>query len=138
MTIKKLEHVGVVVKSIEESAAFYEKTLGLELKELRQPGPNVRLGFLGFPDDEASIIEFVERSNAEPASEGVVNHIAFAVDDIEKEAARITALGAAFLNERIITTGDGTRFTFFAGPDGERLELYQPALKCKNSSGVNG
>ncbi|MBB3131456.1 catechol 2,3-dioxygenase-like lactoylglutathione lyase family enzyme [Paenibacillus rhizosphaerae] len=32
MGIQKLEHVGVVVNSIDESAAFYGKVLGMELK----------------------------------------------------------------------------------------------------------
>ncbi|GAK40679.1 VOC family protein [Paenibacillus urinalis] len=127
MGVQKLEHVGVVVRSIDESSAFYEKVLGMELKEIRQPNPNVRLGFLGFPGEANLIIELVERTNSELPNEGTVNHIAFTVEDVEQEAARIAEHGVAFINEKIVTLADGTRFIFFQGPDGERLELYQPA-----------
>jgi lactoylglutathione lyase len=126
MAVQKLEHVGVVVKNIEVSAEFYGKVLGMELKEIRQPNPDIRLGFLGFPEDTALIIELVERANSDLPNEGIVNHIAFTVDDIEKDAARIAELGVTFINEGIISLGNGTRFIFFKGPDGEHLELYQP------------
>ncbi|OZB90133.1 VOC family protein [Paenibacillus sp. XY044] len=129
MGIQKLEHVGIVMNSIDESAAFYGKVLGMELKEIRQPNSDTRLGFLGFPEDMACIIELVERAHSGLPSEGTVNHIAFTVDDIDKEAFRLAELGVTFLREEIITAGDGTRFIFFKGPDGEHLELYQPAMK---------
>ncbi|MFB5265267.1 VOC family protein [Paenibacillus enshidis] len=129
MGVQKLEHVGVVVRSIDESAAFYGKVLGMELKEIRQPNPDIRLGFLGFPEETDLIIELVERANSELPNEGIVNHMAFTVEDIEEEVARIAGLGVTFINESIITVGNGTRFIFFKGPDGEHLELYQPALK---------
>lgn len=126
MGVQKLEHVGVVVKSIDQSAEFYGRVLGMELKEIRQPNPNIRLGFLGFPADKDLIIELVERPNSELPNEGTV-HIAFTVDDVEVEAARIGELGVTFMNEKIITVGNGSRYIFFKGPDGEHLELYQPA-----------
>ncbi|MET3851052.1 VOC family protein [Paenibacillus sp. OAE614] len=129
MGIQKLEHVGVVVKSIDESAAFYGKVLGMELKEIRQPNAKTRLGFLGFPGEAALLIELVERADSGLPGEGTVNHIAFTVNDIDEEASRIAELGVTFLHEKVITVGDGTRFIFFKGPDGEHLELYQPAVK---------
>jgi lactoylglutathione lyase len=130
MGVQKLEHVGVMVKSIDESAEFYGKILGMELKEIRQPNPNIRLGFLGFPEDTDLIIELLEGAKSDLPNEGTVHHIAFTVDDIEKEVARIAELGVTFINEEIITVGNGTRLIFFKGPDGEHLELYQPAIKA--------
>lgn len=56
MGVQKLEHVGVVVKSIDKSSEFYGKVLGMELKEIRQPNPNIRLRFLGFHEDTDLII----------------------------------------------------------------------------------
>lgn len=128
MGIQKLEHVGVVVKSIDRSAEFYEKVLGMELKEIRQPNPHTRLGFLAFPGSKNQIIELVEREHSKLPNERAVQHIAFTVDDIEEEVARLAQLGVTFMNEKVITLGDGTRFIFFKGPDGEHFELYQPAM----------
>lgn len=131
MGIQKLEHVGIVVNSIDESAAFYGKVLGMELKEIRQPNPNTRLGFLGFPEEAALLIELVEKAHS-GLGEEAVHHIAFTVDNIDEEVSRIAGLGVTILHEKIITVGDGTRFVFFKGPDGEHLELYQPAVKIHN------
>ncbi|MCF8565033.1 VOC family protein [Alicyclobacillus tolerans] len=127
MTIQKLEHVGIFIKNtLEESAAFYQQVFGLELKSvLEHKDPSIRLGFLGFPGDENTVIELVEGANTQLPPQGVVNHVAFTVDDVEAEVSRLRAQGIQFDDEGILTLRNGAKYIFLEGPSGERLELFQ-------------
>ncbi|MFD1991361.1 VOC family protein [Paenibacillus nicotianae] len=126
MAVRKLEHVGIMVKSIEVSIAFYEDVIGL--KHLENAGhidEQIKLAFLAFPDQSQTELELVEGYTGELANEGRVHHVAFAVDDVEQEYARIQALNLPELDTEITTLPNGSRYFFFSGPDGERLEFFQ-------------
>lgn len=128
MAVRKLEHVGIMVKSIEVSIAFYEDVIGL--KHLENAGhidEQIKLAFLAFPDQSQTELELVEGYTGELANEGRVHHVAFAVDDVEQEYARIQALNLPELDTEITTLPNGSRYFFFSGPDGERLEFFQSA-----------
>jgi lactoylglutathione lyase len=128
MAVKKLEHVGIMVKSIEDSVAFYQNVLGLELKgTLQHNVPEIRLAFLGFPGDSNAVVELIQGYNDNLPEEGKVHHLAFAVDDIEAEVERLRGLDVKFIDDSITTLSNGIRYIFFYGPDGEHLELFQPA-----------
>ncbi|OXM87679.1 VOC family protein [Paenibacillus rigui] len=126
MAVRRMEHVGVMVKQIEPSAAFYEKVLGLELKEII-PHTNgvIRLAFLGFRNQDETEMELVEGYNDSLPNEGKVHHLAFTVDDIEEEWERIRGLAVTFVDSEITTLPNGSRYFFIEGPDGERIELFQ-------------
>lgn len=126
MAVRKLEHIGIMVKSIEVSIAFYEDVIGL--KHLENAGhidEQIKLAFLAFPDQSQTELELVEGYTGELANEGRVHHVAFAVDDVEQEYARIQALNLPELDTEITTLPNGSRYFFFSGPDGERLEFFQ-------------
>lgn len=49
MAVKKIDHVGVMVKDIYASTQFYSKVLGMEfLGKLDHPDPKITLAFLAF------------------------------------------------------------------------------------------
>lgn len=51
MAVTKMEHVGIKVDILERSLQFYQEVIGLTLQGiLGQPGDEVRLAFLSFPD----------------------------------------------------------------------------------------
>lgn len=126
MAVRKLEHVGIMVKSIEVSIAFYEDVIGLKhLENAGHTDEQIKLAFLAFPDQSQTELELVEGYTGELANEGRVHHVAFAVDDIEQEYARIQALNLPELDTEITTLPNGSRYFFFSGPDGERLEFFQ-------------
>lgn len=124
MAIRKIEHVGVRVINLEQSIAFYTKVLGLEHRSTIDLGA-VRLGFLAFAGHEETEVELIENASSFPA-EGKVHHLAFTVDDVEAEFARIKELNVPLRDTAITTLPDGSRYFFFYGPDGELLELFQP------------
>jgi len=124
MAIKKLEHVGVMVKNMETSVHFYEQVLGLDLMERFAINAEVEIAFLG--QNGQIYVELVANGSELP-DEGKVNHIAFTADNMEEEITRLKSQNVTFASKDYHTLENGTKFIFFQGPDGERLELFQPA-----------
>ncbi|WP_426454823.1 VOC family protein [Paenibacillus sp. S-38] len=125
--IHKLEHIGIMVSDMDASIRFYTEVLGLRLarRERIENGPE--LGFLSFPGSERIEIELVGRGTEGLSGAGIVNHVAFTVSDIEEEIARLQGLGIRLESEGPKIILNGVKIAFFLGPDGERLELFQPA-----------
>lgn len=131
MAVRKLEHVGIMVKNIEKSIAFYTEVVGLtHLYTMTHTNGVIRLAFLTGTDGQETEIELIEGYEGALAEEGICHHLAFTVDDVEEEFARIKGLPNVELKETEITTlPNGARYFFFYGPDGEFLEMFQPAAK---------
>lgn len=127
MAVKKIEHIGIMVKNIEASVAFYTEVLGLVHKyTMTHTNGVIRLAFLAFPGTEETEIELIERYNDSLPAEGKVHHIALTVDDLDAEVERIKGLPVELRDTEITTLPNGARYFFFYGPDGEILELFQP------------
>ncbi|GAA3408752.1 VOC family protein [Paenibacillus hodogayensis] len=128
MAVRKIEHVGVMVTDMERSIAFYRDVLGLEtLGTLDHGNGTIKLAFLGSPGAGETQLELVQGYTGRLAEEGKVHHIAFTVDDLDAEIARIAKLDVTFIDPDITVLPNGARYRFFYGPDGEWLELFQPA-----------
>ncbi|WP_409342948.1 VOC family protein [Paenibacillus sp. MBLB4367] len=126
MARTRLEHVGVMVQSLETSIRFYEEIVGLTHKET-VPHSNgvIRLAFLGFAEQGETELELIEGYNPSLPQEGKVHHLAFRVDDVEEEFARIRTLDVKLIDQEITTLPNGSRYFFFHGPDGEWIEFFQ-------------
>lgn len=60
MAIKKLEHVGLMVKDMVASIAFYTEVIGMELKgKLSHSNGVITLAFLGFPESTETELELI-------------------------------------------------------------------------------
>lgn len=127
MAIKKLEHVGVMVSDLEVSINFYGSVLGLDLLDRFPANEATELAFLGDRESGQVIVELICGKDNRFPDEGKVHHIAFTVDDLEEEIARLTTLKVHFTQSDISTLANGSKYIFFKGPDGETLELFQPA-----------
>jgi lactoylglutathione lyase len=125
MTVKKFEHVGIMVKDIETSKQFYQQIVGLELiDEMIHTNGEMKLAFLGI--NGQIIVELIEGYNANLPTEGKVHHVAFTVEGIEQEKERLQALDVSLVWEDITTLPNGAKYLFFLGPDGEWIEFYEP------------
>ena len=127
MAIEKMEHVGIIVRDVAKSAAFYRDALGMELQfEYRGESGRPNLAFLGFAKrDNRQIIELIAGDPESLAEAGRVNHLAFTVADVDAETAKLRALGVRFMKPEPTHLPGLGRFIFFYGPDGEHLELMQ-------------
>lgn len=131
MAIIKLEHVGVMVKDLGVSLDFYQKILGLDLLDKIEANPEVTLAFLGDKQTGQVYVELVHGRKNEFADDGKVNHIAFTVDNIEDEVQRLKSLNVSFFDDTILTIENKSKYVFFKGPDGEKLELFEPLSDLK-------
>ena len=126
MAVRRIEHVGIMVSSLERSIDFYEKVVGLTyLETMLHTNGVIRLAFLAFPGSRDTEVELIEGYTGNLASEGRVHHVAFNVDNLDAEFARIRSLNVDGIDESITTLPNGSRYFFFNGPDGESLEFFE-------------
>jgi len=122
--INKIAHVGIKVNDLEAAVRFYTQVLGLTERGRREiPASGLKIALIGIGDSELELLQYPEPGAA--TGEGVVSHIALAVDDIEAVLAKVKASRAVLRDQTPRTIFGGTRIAFFSGPSGESLELYQ-------------
>ena len=103
--MQKIEHIGIAVKDLEASIALYQTLLNTPCyKREEVASENVNTAFfktgenkielLASTNPDGVISKFIEKKG-----EGI-HHIAFAVDDIEAEMARLKKAGFVLLNEK--------------------------------------
>ncbi|OCA82867.1 VOC family protein [Pseudobacillus wudalianchiensis] len=124
--IKRIEHVGIMVKNLEKSISFYTDIIGFQLLgRLDHPNGQIKIAFIGTEDKEGTQIELLEGYNDSLPVEGKVHHLALKVEGIESEITRLKEAGVRFIDKEITTLPNGSRYMFFEGPDGEWLELFE-------------
>ncbi|MCA0753905.1 VOC family protein [Paenibacillus sp. N4] len=122
----KLDHVGVMVKDMEASIAFYTEKLGFELKgRLTHTNGVIELAFLGFGGADETDLELIHGYNDSLPSEGKVHHFAITVPDVESEFTRLKEQGVTFIDKEITTLPNGYKYFFVEGPDREWIEMFQ-------------
>lgn len=119
--IVKAEHIGIMVNDLGRSVEFYRKVLGLSLIEKRDL-PHAKLAFLKVGDTE---LELIEGAKGYEEADGIVNHLAFAVEDLDAVLAHLKQQEVSLIDESPREIWDGCRIAFFRGPDGEKLELFE-------------
>src|SRR5690349_10966169 len=102
--MKKLEHIGIAVKNLEESNRLFERLLGVshyKVEEVESEG--VRTSFFMIGDIKIELLESTKPDSAiakfiEKRGEGI-HHLAFATDNIKNEMADKKNEGFQLLNE---------------------------------------
>ncbi len=130
--IRKVHHVGIVVRDIEQAMGFWRDVLGLELHTLRtMDDQGVRAALLAIGDSEIELLEPVVTDNGvarylERKGEGL-HHICFEVDDIEASLADLKARGTELIDQQT-RIGLAGRICFLhpSAMRGTLVELCQP------------
>lgn len=117
----KAEHIGIVVKDLERSVAFYRDILGLPLIEQLEVR-NLKLAFIKIGDTE---LELIEGAQGYEESDGIVNHLAFSVADVDEVLVHLRKHEVELIDDEPREIWGGCRIAFFRGPDGEKLELFE-------------
>ncbi|MDP2526763.1 methylmalonyl-CoA epimerase [Maribacter dokdonensis] len=130
--MKKIEHLGIAVKNMEDSNALFEKLLGVApykqeevksegvLTSFFKNGPN-KIELLAATTANGPIAKFLEKKG-----EGI-HHIAFEVEDIFAELERLKVEGFTLLNEEP-KKGADNKLVAFVHPktaNGVLVELCQ-------------
>jgi methylmalonyl-CoA/ethylmalonyl-CoA epimerase len=130
--MNKIEHIGIAVKSLSQAAGVYETLLGIshyKTELIESEGVNTM--FFGIGGSKIDLLEPIDAENAvarfiEKRGEGV-HHIAFDVDDIKSEMARLKRDGFTLLNE-VPKRGADNKLVCFVHPKdttGVLIELCQ-------------
>ena len=132
MKILGTDHIGIAVKSIDQSIEFYRQGLGLELGGIEEiPDRHLRVGFINTGNTR---LEFIESTSEESAiakyiakkGEGI-HHICLRVDDIEAALARLKAEGFKLIDSEPQSGAEGTKVAFVhpKATNGVLIELNQ-------------
>jgi len=130
--MEKIEHIGIAVKDLEASNQLFAQLLGVSHYKMEEvltegvktsffmSGPN-KIELLEATNPESPIAKFLEKKG-----EGI-HHVAFAVDDIVSEIARLKQEGFQILNETPKKGADNKLVAFLhpKGTNGVLVELCQ-------------
>jgi methylmalonyl-CoA/ethylmalonyl-CoA epimerase len=118
--ITKIDHLGIAVRSLDESIPYYEKTLGLKCEHREEvPAQKVRTAFFSVGEvhlelleptsPESPIAKFLEKNG-----EGI-HHVAFGSSDIVAQLKLAADSGARLINETPVP-GAGGKLVAFLHP----------------------
>lgn len=123
----KVAHIGLVVQDAERSSLFYQQILNCEKVNVYQD-EWVKLIFLNSDGQIIELIQHLQKNTSEQRANGVVDHIAFEVEDASAEMKRLGAAGVELLSDKPHSLGKNFKNFFCLGPDGERIEFTQGIL----------
>mgnify|MGYP001601160674 FL=1 len=103
--ITRIDHLGIAVRSLDETIPYYEKSLGLKCEHREEvPSQKVRTAFFHVGEvhlelleptsPESPIARFLEKNG-----EGV-HHVAFATTDINAQLRDASASGCRLIHEQ--------------------------------------
>lgn len=130
--IKKIDHIGIAVKNLEEAISIYRDILGLEFKGTETieeqkiihatfllGGVKIELVQPTHPDSPVG--KFIEKRG-----EGI-HHIAFRVENIDESLKELSSKGVNLIDKKARIGADGARIAFIHPKDikGVLLELVE-------------
>ena len=130
--MKKIEHIGIAVQDIEASNKIFAKIFGKDSYKLEKvESEGVITSFFEIGENKIELVastteESVISKYLEKWGEGL-HHIAFSVEDIEKEMTRLKKEGIRLLNE-IPKNGADNQLICFLHPkdtNGVLVEICQ-------------
>ncbi len=117
MNLNKIEHIGIAVKSIEESLKYYEGILGLKCYAIEEVvEQKVKTAFLKIGETKIELLEATSDDSAiakfiEKRGEGV-QHIAFGVNGIENVLSEVKEKGIRVIDEKPRKGAEGLDIAF--------------------------
>jgi len=128
----KIEHIGIAVKSLEDSNKLFESLLGSPHYKIEEvPTEGVKTSFFMVGNNKIELLEATKPDSPiakflEKRGEGT-HHIAFAVNDIRAEMSRLEQEGFTLLNKEP-KPGADNKLVCFLHPkttNGVLIELCQ-------------
>lgn len=134
--MKKLEHIGIAVKNLEESNTLFAKLLGkphYKVEEVESEGVRtsffevggIKIELLEATRADSPIAKFIEKRG-----EGI-HHLAFDADPIEDKMKELTNQGFSLLSEKAKAGADNKEIVFLhpKTTNGVLIELCQEKRK---------
>jgi methylmalonyl-CoA/ethylmalonyl-CoA epimerase len=133
--IKKINHVAIVVRDIEESLKFWESAMGLELHHVEDvPSQASKVAFIPIGDSEIELVQPTTEDSGmaaylEKRGEGM-HHLCVEVDDIEAKMQELKDAGVRLINDvPQVLPGRKMAFIHPKSASGVLVELYEITAK---------
>ncbi|WP_338749975.1 methylmalonyl-CoA epimerase [Bacillus sp. FJAT-52991] len=115
--INNINHIGIAVRSLDETLPFYTEQLGLSLEKIEVvdsekvkvafiDAGNVKLELLEPTNEDSPIAKFIEKRG-----QGI-HHVAFGVTEIEERIREIKERGIQMINETSKPGAGGAQVAF--------------------------
>ena len=117
MKVKRIDHIGIAVKGIEQAGKFYTDILGLEIDDIEHVSDQgVNVAFIPIADSEVELVESTDSDGPvakylDSRGEGV-QHIAFRVEDIEKALRELKEKGVRLIDQAPRKGAGGAKIAF--------------------------
>ena len=131
---KRIDHIAIIVRDIEQALVFYRDTLGITPGEIKEvPSEQVRIAFLPMGGPGGSEIELIEPTTPdsslakflEKRGEGL-HHVCLEVENIDAALAEMQEKGAPVLDKQPRIAAEGRAiFLHPRGTNGVLLELLE-------------
>ena len=134
MKLVVVDHIGIAVKSIEESMKFWGETLGMECKEIEEVAEQkVKVAFLPIKDTKVELLEATTEDSPvakfiEKKGEGI-QHIAIRVENIEEALEKLKSKGVKLIDEKP-RKGAGGASIAFVHPSVTGGVLFELCQRC--------
>lgn len=117
MKVSHVEHIGIAVKSLDEAIPYWENVLGLKCYNIEEVADQkvrtaffkvggIKIELLESTSEDGAIAKFIEKRG-----EGV-QHIAFAVDNIEEALHSVEEQGVALIDKAPRKGAEGLSIAF--------------------------
>ena len=121
MELKRVDHIGIAVKNLEEAVNFYETAIGLKAVGYETvEEQKVKVAFMPCGDSELELLESTENGPG-------IQHIAIRVDDIDKALEELKEKGVRLIDQTPRYGAGNARIAFVhpKATGGVLLELTQ-------------
>ncbi|MCM3729348.1 VOC family protein [Neobacillus cucumis] len=124
--ISKMEHVAIMVQDINQSITFYSEIFGFKVR-LRGSRPGREIAFLYLESQQDMEIELIQEltANIEYSQTGIVNHLAFTVENIVETIEYLKEKDIVFTSEEVKPTLERGCMIHFQGPNHELIQLVE-------------
>jgi len=131
-SIKRINHIAIVVDEIDEALHFWRDALGLQVAHIEEvpdqdsivaflPVGNAEIELVKPTSDESGVARYLKKSG--PG----IHHICFEVDDIEASLESLKASGIRLINNEPVIGASGKKIVFVhpESTHGVLVELYE-------------
>lgn len=117
MNISRIEHIGIAVKSIEDSLPYYEGILGLKCYSIEKVmDQKIKTAFFKVGETKIELLEPISNESAiakfiEKKGEGI-HHIAFAVPNVTNAIVEAELKGVQLIDKLPRKGAEGLKIAF--------------------------
>jgi len=141
--LKKIDHLGIAVRSLDEAVPYYENALGLKCEHREEvPSQKVRTAFFSVGEVHLELLEptspdspiarFLEKNPS-----GGIHHIAFGTDAIDQQLKQAAGAGVKLIHEQPFE-GAANKLVAFLHPKSTFGVLTEFCMPKDGASGGGG